>query len=236
MLDSIRKPFLIVAIILLTLAVLAELGSAFYIDANSSNGAQQYQVGTPGLGIPYLALLDGLLLFTLALIGLSLIIPERIHGRIQGIATFIVALLTLLGGIVMLIAAIGLLMLMISLLMAIPFGTIVYFAVYADFDTTPAAITLSLIMFLKLGFCIFLILAHQRFLQNKGLVLMILTSLLATIILNFLHSLVPGFLVSITDDIGAIIITILAIIWSIVFLIGSIPSVIKALRVDRALR
>jgi hypothetical protein len=108
-------------------------------------------------------------------------------------------------------------------------------AKYAAFAKTPAAVTLSLIMSLKLGFAVFLVLAHQRFLENKGLVLIILTSFLANIILSFLHGIVPRFLVSITDDIGAIIIALLAAIWALFYLIGSIPAIIKALRVDKAL-
>jgi hypothetical protein len=158
-----------------------------------------------------------------------------VQGRIQGIVTFVVALLTLLGAVAMIFAALGLLLLMVSLLLAIPFGTLVYMAKYAAFAKTPAAVTLSLIMSLKLGFAVFLVLAHQRFLENKGLVLIILTSFLATIILIFLHGIVPRFLVSITDDIGAIIIALLAAIWALFYLIGSIPAIIKALRVDKAL-
>jgi hypothetical protein len=223
MIDTLRKPFFVIALVLLVLAVLAELGSEL-IDATA-----------PGLGIPYLAILDGLLLFTIALIGAPLIISDRVHGRIQGIITFIVALLSLLGAIAMIFAALGLLLLMVSLLMAVPFGTAIYMLRYAVFDKPAAAITLSLIMGFKLGFAVFLILAHQRFLENKGLVLIILTSFLATIILSFLHGFVPLFLVSITDDIGAIIIAILAAIWALFYLIGSIPAIIKALRVDKAL-
>lgn len=234
MIDTLRKPFFVVALILLALAVLAELGSGFYIDADTQKAAQ-YAVDDPGLGISYLAILDGLVLFTILLIGAPLIISDRVHGRIQGIITFVVALLALLGAIAMIFTALGLLLLMVSLLLAIPFGTLVYMAKYAAFAKTPAAITLSLIMGFKLGFAVFLILAHQRFLENKGLVLIILTSFLATIILSFLHGFVPRFLVSITDDIGAIIIAILAAIWALFYLIGSIPAIIKALRVDKAL-
>jgi hypothetical protein len=234
MIDTLRKPFFIIALVLLVLAFLAELGSGLYINAAAPN-AQSYDVANPGLGIPYLAILDGLVLFTIALIGAPLIISDRVHGRIQGIITFIAALLTLVGSILMIFAALGLLLLMVSLLLSIPFGTIVYMAKYAVFDKTAAAITLSLIMSFKLGFAVCLVLAHQRFLENKGLVLIILTSFLATIILSFLHGIVPRFLVSITDDVGAIIIAILAAIWALFYLIGSIPAIIKALRVDKAL-
>jgi hypothetical protein len=39
---------------------------------------------------------------------------------------------------------------------------------------------------------------------------------------------VPAFLVSITNAIGAIVITILAFIWGLVFLFGSLMSIAKA--------
>jgi hypothetical protein len=140
-----------------------------------------------------------------------------------------------LGSIVMIFSALGLLMLMVSLLLAIPFGTAVYMIKYADFARPAAVVTLSLIMAFKLGFVVFLVLAHQRFLENKGLILIILTSFLATIILSFLIGIVPRFLVSITDDIGALIIAVLAAVWALFYLIGAIPAIIKALRVDKAL-
>jgi hypothetical protein len=167
--------------------------------------------------------------------GASLVIPERVQGRIQGIVTLIVSLLTLIGAIAMLFLAITLLTLMVSLLLAVPFGTIVYLGTYGHFDRATAAGTLSLIMLLKLAFAGFLVFSHQRFLQNRGLVLIVLFSLLATVIVSFLHGFVPRFLVSITDDIAAIVVVILAAVWAIFFLFGSIPAVIKALRVDRAL-
>jgi hypothetical protein len=234
MVDTLRKPFFVVALVLLALAVLAEMGSGFYIDA-AGQGASGYDIDNPGLGIPYLAALDGLVLFTILLIGAPLLITDRVHGRIQGIITFIVGLLTFLGSIVMIFSALGLLMLMVSLLLAIPFGTAVYMIKYADFARPAAVVTLSLIMAFKLGFVVFLVLAHQRFLENKGLILIILTSFLATIILSFLIGIVPRFLVSITDDIGALIIAVLAAVWALFYLIGAIPAIIKALRVDKAL-
>ena len=44
----------------------------------------------------------------------------------------------------------------------------------------------------------------------------------------------PIILVSITDALAAIIVGILALIWAITMLIGSLIAVIRALRVDRA--
>jgi hypothetical protein len=113
--------------------------------------------------------------------------------------------------------------------MAVPFGTIAYFAAFANFDTSGAQIALSLVMVLKLVFAVCLVIAHQRFLENKGLVLIIITSLVSNLVIAFLQGLVPGFLVSITDDIAAIIVCILAIIWAVVYLIGGIVSVVKVI-------
>lgn len=234
MADTLRKPFFIIALVLLALAVLAEMGTGIYMFAIGGGNATR-EIATPGWGIPYLAVLDGLVLFTILLIGAPLLITDRVHGRIQGIITLIVGFLTFLGAIAMIFIALGMLLLMVSLLLAIPFGTAVYMTKYAGFATGTAAATLSLIMGFKIGFVVLLVMAHQRFLENKGLVLIILTSFLATIILSFLHGFPPRFLVSITDDIGAIIIAILAAIWALFYLIGAIPAVIKALRVDKAL-
>ena len=230
MFDKLRVPFFIIANILLILAFGIEIGSKFYL------GTKEVDLPSPGLGILYLALIDWLLLYTVLLMGTSLIIPDRIHGRIQGVATFIVGLLTLLGAIAAIIAAFALLMLMVSLLLAVPFGTIAYFAGFANFKVGAAASTLTFIMTCKIAFVVCLILAQQRFLQNKGLVFLVLTSLLATVLLGFLHGFVPRFLAYITDDIGALISGVLAALWALFFLIGSIPSIFKALRLDRAFK
>ena len=217
------------------IAFLVEMGSAAFLGSIPSQAAAR-DLPTPGWGIPFLALLDGLLLFTVVLIGVSLLMPERVQGRVQGVMTLLVALGVLLGGIAAIYFAILLLNLMVSLLLAVPFGTLVYMATFADFDVAASRATLGLLMPLKLAFAVCLVVAHQRFLENRGLVLLILTSLLATVIVSFLHGFVPRFLVSITDDIAAMMIAILATIWSLVFLVGSIPAIVKALRVDRAMQ
>jgi hypothetical protein len=189
--------------------------------------------GAPGKAIPYMALLDGVALFTAALIGLGLVVRPSILGRVQGIATLIFSILVILGGIAMILTAIILLLLMIGLLLAFPFGTIAYLVLYGSFDTDTARAILSLLMVLKLGFAILLLLGHQRFLQNKGLVLIVITSLIGNVVISFLQGFPPGFLVSITDCIAAIVVVILAVIWAIVLLIGSIPAILKTLRLSR---
>jgi hypothetical protein len=232
MLETLRRPFFIVALVLMLFVVLIEIGSMMWIDVGgpSSDVANALDVDTPGYGIVYLAFLDGFVFYVTLLIGLALIIPERIQGRVQGCVTLIVSFFGCLGIIVAIIIALILLIIMVTLFLAPIFGTIAYLAIFGDFDRSGAAITLGLIMTLKIAFVIFLVLAHQRFLQNKSLVLLVLTSLLGNLILAFLHNLVPGVLVSITDTVGAIIVAILAVIWAIILMIGAIISIVKAIR------
>ena len=87
MLDKLRVPFFCAAIVCLFIAFAVEIGSQFYVGTKDAELPDR-----PGLGIAYLAYLDWLLLFTLLLMAAALIIPDRIHGRIQGIITFFVAL------------------------------------------------------------------------------------------------------------------------------------------------
>jgi hypothetical protein len=256
--EGLRKPFFIAALVLIAIVVLVELGSlgvlgdggtASFEDLVPESGEvreayeeeldrdELAQVLTrdkpPGRAIPYMALLDGIVFFTVALMGVGLLLRERIQGRVQGCVTLIYSLLTVIGGIFMIITAVLLVLVMVSLFLAVPFGTLAYLATFGFFDRTGASVALGLLMTLKLAFAICLVLAHQRFLQNRGLVLLILTSLLGNVIVSFLHGFVPRFLVSIFDGIAAIIVALLAVIWGLVLLVGSVISVIKLIRLGR---
>lgn len=221
--ETLRTPLFVMAVFLIALVVLVELGMRVM-------GIE----GVPGLGIPDLVFLHGFVLFVALLVGAALLLPERIHGRVQGITTLVVSFVLGLASLKAIFTALASLIVMLALFMSPPFGTAAYLVAYASFSRASAAAALSLLTLLLLGFAVFLILAQQRFLQNKGLVCIILTALVATLIVSFLHGLVPGFLVSITDAIAAIVVAVLALIWAIYFFIRSIPSIIKALRVDRA--
>jgi hypothetical protein len=227
MVESLRKPLFLIAVLLIAVAVIVELAGAEIIGVKDPKIASNLGAAPPGYGIPCMALLDALVLFTVLLMGMALIIPDQLQGRMQGIMTLIVSFIVLLGALVMIPAAIMNLTLMLALLLSPLFGTIAYFAIFADFDTGASHTALALLMLLKLGFAGFLVFAHQRFMENKGLVLIILTSIVANLIVSFLHAF-PTFLVSITDDIAGIIVAILALIWAVFLLFGSIVSIVKA--------
>ncbi|MGH2478849.1 MAG: hypothetical protein ACRDHW_04235, partial [Ktedonobacteraceae bacterium] len=118
--DRLRTPFLLLAIAFSFIVVLLETGTAlpgvlrantvpltaFQLPAQATttvatlSSDQQEVVAQlnrqerpPGSGVPDLALLDSIVLFTLALMGVALLLPARLQGRIQGIATLIFSLL-----------------------------------------------------------------------------------------------------------------------------------------------
>ena len=247
---ALRKPFLLLAMLALVLAVGVEIGSGLLLGGGDAGAALVGSAGDLGVevgdvsgvtepsgrGTGYLALIDAVALWTTGLFCLGLVLPERIHGRVQGVATLIFSIILIIVAFLALIIAFIELMIMVSLFLAPPFGTLAYLALWGFFPVGEAAVVLGLVLLLKLAWAGLLILAQPKFLQNKGLVLLILTSLLCTVVLEFLHHLVPVILVSILDDLGALVFAVVAIIWALVLLIGSIPAIVKAIRATAALR
>ncbi|GAA2358875.1 hypothetical protein Cme02nite_35130 [Catellatospora methionotrophica] len=239
--DRLRTPFFFVALVALGLVVAVETGSSWLLGLTTPalDTATQLGADVPpgvaerpgGIAISYLALIDVVLLGTAALMGVAILASKRVHARLQGLATLIGAIILIITALVLLFVAIAKLILMVSLLLAFPFGTIVYLILFGSFPRGEAATVLSLIMFLKVVAVVCLVAAQQRFLQNKGLVAMVITSLLGNVVAVFLHGMVPGVLVSITDAIAGIVFAIVGIVWAIVLIVGAIPALIRAVQV-----
>lgn len=241
---NLRKPFLILALLVVLVVVLLETGSGLAIGGHDASaqllggaGKLGVDVGDvhgvtqpSGRGIPYTALVDGILLYTTVLFALSLLVPKGFQGRVQGIVTLVGSILLILLALLLLVIAFVELIVMVTLFAAAPFGTLAYLALWGFFPVGDATALLGLLLFLKLVFAALLILAQPRFLQNKGLVALVLTSFVCTLVLAFLYGFVPVILVSIVDDVGALVFAIIAIIWGLVLLIGSIPAIWKAVR------
>lgn len=255
MLDAIRKPFLFLSAILILFAVLVEIGAAVLVQpaqprhelppeiraqlspadqvaalAQMGETARQTNREPPGFGITALARIDAILLLTIGLMALSLVIGDHLTGRVQGIISLIVGILVFLSALKALFGTLIELMLRVTLLLATPFGTIAYLAMYSFFDRGGAAAILGLSWFLKIAAAVCLVLAHQRFLKQYGLILLFLTSLLGSFLVSFLHGFPPRFLVNVTDPIAAIVNDILALIWAIVTIVFGIIALIKALK------
>lgn len=257
--DTLRRPFLIAALIFAAFAVAMSLGAPLFtgppavadrisgvlsdptmasqlaergVDVSQAAGALSAMTAPtdpPGLALPYLGLIDGLLLLVLILTALPTVIGDRVTGSVQGIVSIIGGLVGLVGSIVLAVVAFVALMLMVSLFLAAPFGTLAYLAIFGFFDTSGAAVILGLITVAQLATGVALALAQQRFLKSKGLMLLLASCLLASLLTAVLHGIVPTILVSITDALAALIIAVLAAIWSLVVLIGGILSAVKLL-------
>lgn len=255
MLDAIRKPFLFLSAILILFAVLVEIGAAFLVQPTrvrneipneiaekltaeqlASARAQMSSVQTtrsqepPGFAIQALARIDVILLLTVGLMALSLVIGNALQARTQGIISLIVGVLVLISSFKAIFGTLIEFMIRLTLLLATPFGTIAYLAMYSFFDRPGAAAILALSWILKIAAVICLFLAHQRYLKQYGLLLLFITSFVGSFLVTFLHGLPPRFLVSITDPIAAIINDVLALIWAIVTIVFAIIAVIKALK------
>ncbi|MEU8003873.1 hypothetical protein AB0B66_22175 [Catellatospora sp. NPDC049111] len=239
--DRLRTPFFFVALVALGLVVAVETGSSLLLGLTSPALGTAAELGADvppgvaerpgGIAISYLALIDVVLLGTAVLMGVAILASKRLHARAQGVATLVGAIILIITALVLLFVAIAKLILMVSLLLAFPFGTIVYLILFGSFPRGEAATVLSLIMFLKVVAIACLIIAQQRFLQNKGLVAMMITSLLGNVVAVFLHGIVPGILVSITDAIAGIVFAIVGIVWAIILLVGSVPAIVRAVQV-----
>src|SRR5437764_1329896 len=101
------------------LVVILETGSSLLLaghDVGAQLAGQAGNLGVsvpahpsspPGLGINYLALVDAVVLFTVVLMAVGLVVPPRIQGRVQGVATLIFSILLILLAIILLFIAIA---------------------------------------------------------------------------------------------------------------------------------
>jgi hypothetical protein len=101
---------------------------------------------------------------------------------------------------------------------------------FGFFDQAGASALVTWLFGLKLAFGLCIVAANERYLQNVGFVLAVLSTLVASIIVSFLLGIVPGFLASITDAVAAIVVCIIAIIWAVLLLVGSILSILNLVR------
>ena len=203
-----------VAVVAIGLVVLVELGSPLLgghdasdalVNAAGSLGGLPPDAGAmqpPGRGIPYLALIDVIVLFTMALMGAGLLLPDRLHGRVQGVITLVASIVLIVVAVTLLVIASVLLLAMVSLFFAPPFGTIAYLVILrlvparrrggAAAAAVPADVP------------------EDRVRRDAG---PRPATFPAYVVLAFLHGLVPIILVSIVDDVGAIVSAVVAIVW-----------------------
>jgi len=180
----------------------------------------------PGYGIPYLAMIDALLLVMFFFTGAVVVLPERVTAPASAVTSLIVGLLVLVASLVGITVALGFTLAMVGLFLAFPFGTAAYLAGWGSFPVGAAAITLGMLLTLKVAFCVCLLIANPRFIQNKRLVALTATSIVAGVVVAFLHGFPPGILATIFDGVAGIIVGILAAVWAILTLIFGVLGIV----------
>jgi hypothetical protein len=222
---STRTLFFVLAALAIVLVVGFEVSTLAFLSTGNNPKSVR------GMGGPYLALLDGLLLYSIFWMAVGHFELKALTARISSVVTLIASLFGAIGVFAAILAAFGLIVLMIGMFMAAPWGTLAYFIAFAGFPKSEAVAALTFIMVLKLAFLVLLALSDLGYLKNKGLLILVGLSLLATWLTSFLISLPPSFLASITDAVGALITAIISFVWLIVIFVMSIVAVIKALKV-----
>ena len=245
---ALRRPLFILAMVAIGLVVLVEVGlPGLLLDGPSAqpsakaagelgvpsallSGTKSDVPQPPGAGIGFLAFIDGLLFFTVLMVGLSLLISPRIYGRIQGPVTLVVSFLWMLACVLSGLAALATLMLMVGLFVAVPFGTLAYLVIWGSFSTGQAAVLLGLLLFLKIFFGVCLVLSEPRFLRVKGLMALVVLSVVLQLALGFIHGFLPGPVVAIGEQLWAVATAVAALVWALVMLIYSLPAIANAVR------
>jgi len=247
-LGEVRRPLFFLACFALLLAVLVETGSSLALGGAAAGPVAAVAGGIPGIepdmllgvdaesppgnGIGYLALIDGYLLFSVIMLGLSFLLSQRAYGRMQGIVTLIVSFCWIILSFIMALVAFVLLLVMFGLFVAVPFGTIAYLAIWGFFPVGQSAAVLGLLLFLKLVFVALLVLAQQKFLKAVALMIHIAVSFVLQLVLGIVQAWLPGIVVSLGDQLLALVFAIVSLLGAIWAFIWTIPAVVNAIRVS----
>jgi hypothetical protein len=224
--SRLRAPFLFIGLFLFLVVVLMDVGGSPAILAIVGESGQT----PPGLGMRALVLLDVLLFSQVIFLGADALGIGRVARWLNGPGNLILCIVVIFGGIALALAALGLVILMISVLMALPFGPLIYAAIWGSFARGTAMGLLSSTLTLRLIAGVLLVVYDQSVLGKKRLLLLFFTCLVGDLVVSFLLGLVPGLLCSITDAVGAIIGGILGIIWAIILLIPAISGTLRLIR------
>lgn len=222
---NVRIPFFILAVLSMVLVVAVELATLALL--RNAAGTPE---SLPGLGGPYLVLLDGILLYFVIVTSLGYFRFKAQVAEAAAIASLILSLIGVVVSLLLIVAAFLAIMLMLGLLFAAPFGTLAYLDLFANFPKQRAIAALSFILLLKVFFLVMLALTHPGYLKRKGLLILIGLSMLATWLTSTLIAWPPGFLSSITDAVGALVTAVIAFVWLIVTLIASIIGFVRLFR------
>ena len=224
--NRLRAPFLFVGLSLFLAVLLIDIGgSSVVLSILGVSGKSP-----PGQGVRSLMFLDALLLAQVVFLGADALGIGRVARWLNGPGNLVLCIVTIFGGIALALVALGLVLLMISVMMALPFGPLIYLAIWGSFERGAAMGILSTTLSLRLIGGLLLVAYDQSMLGKKRLILLFFTCLVGDLVVSFLLGLVPSVLCSVTDAVGAIVGAILGIIWAIVLLIPAITGTLRLIR------
>ncbi len=174
---------------------------------------------------------DGLYLWVvffsilISLIGM-LITKASVH-RAGMIISLINSIIVIFISIFLIVQAILKLIIMIVLLLALPFGPLIYAAIYGAFPKATVLTLGGLGLLCKIVAAVLLWIGGSQMIKIKSATLLLLTGFVTFFIIEFGLGLVEWPFASIADAIIGIIIAIVVIIWSIFILIGSIQGLLS---------
>lgn len=190
----------------------------------------------PGLGLPSLALVDIGWLVTIVILGLEAFLPRPTdpeHPR-SALYTGAQALTRLLAGVAQIVTSImvavtasTLLMTMISLLTALPFGTLVYIAIWGTFDRETAETLLGAALVARVVAAAAILCHRPSARLLRHLLPLFVSGVGCAALLSFLHGAVPMLLVSLLDALAAVIIAIVGLVWGVVFAWRGLDGTLK---------
>lgn len=206
------------------LALALELGSHAVVSLVDASAAE-------GLSMPAMGLIDGLLLWLLLTLVTSTIIPAPVHNKLRALLTPLVYLVAVIVAVFVFFGGVLKLTLMLSLLLAVPFGPLVYLSVYGNFGTDGVTLVTGIVTGFRAAVLVILCISSWRYLKNKTLISMATAGFISGFLVGLIFALLPGILHSVGDAVLAIIFAVLASVMSIVMFVRSIPALLSAFRI-----
>jgi len=201
--------------------------------------ARQHQPSP--LALPSQALIDALLLVSVAGLALPRLLPRarpapeaapeaagRAGGarRGGGLGSFLLSLAILLVSIAVAVVAIARLRYLVALYLSPPLGTLSYLLLYGSFRRGAALLTLTALMVLKVAACLLVWRAFPRAAAKRGLGGLALTSVAATVVTTACYALAPTSLGTIVDALAAAVVAVVALLWAGVIVSGSVRRLV----------
>lgn len=178
----------------------AAMVRAAQVDPTEITQVAATQHPSPPLAPAAQAMIDGVLLVTLALPARSLALAGR--------------LAVLLGATAVTVAAIARLRYLVALYLSPPFGTLTYLLRFGSFRRSEALVVVTVLVVVKASVCAALIRGAPGSRAAKTLFGLALTSLAASVVTALCYSWAPVTLGNITDALAAAAVALTAVLWA----------------------